>query len=45
MIQNVVEQRLAGMQISGIQDNTKNDQQEALEEDIAKMLDNLDMFQ
>lgn len=45
MIQNVVEQRLAGMQISGIQDNSKNDQQEALEEDIAKMLDNLDMFQ
>ena len=45
MIQNVVEQRLAGMQISGIQDNSKNNQQEALEEDIAKMLDNLDMFQ
>lgn len=45
MIQNIVEQRLTGMQISGIQDNSKNGQQEALEEDIAKMLDNLDMFQ
>ena len=45
MIQNVIEQRLIGMQISGIQDNNKNDEQEALAEDIAKMLDNLDMFQ
>lgn len=46
VIRQIVEERIAGLQLANIHaDIPQNETPEAMEDDIAKMLDNLDLFQ
>lgn len=46
MIRQIVEERITRLQLTGIQEEVSRDEiPETMEDDIAQMLDNLDLFQ